>query len=491
MPSCNRYYTFRQVPVSVTNFSFSLTVTIGGLSEEVLLNIFCYYLDTSPRLWPRLAHICRRWRRVVFVSQRTLRLRLFCTYGTPVVKSLDCWPTLPIVVRYGGSSELDPPTCEDEDNILVALKQSDRVSSIHLSLTNSLLEKLSAIGRPVSKLEDLVLLSQDSRQTLPNNAFEWGTRLRSLHLTRIAYVALPQLLYSSRKLVDLRLHEVLSPWLLSPESLTDALSGMTLLQSLSLHLLPTTDHIGRHLPYGKRIVLPSLTRLNFRGIAVYLEDLVAGIDAPYLSDIEVTYSNEPVSDFSKLYEFIDRIQTYKSPRRADILSSEYAITISLIQPGAPTSLKFQLLCESLALQISFIARICGHFSAFIFDVEDLRISATPRQSRPADGLHSEAWLEPLNSFTGVKWLHISGELYEYIVRSLEGAERPKTVFPAMHKLYIPEPGSRDAPLSEAVVSLMTSRRLSGHPFAVEYERQYHTGITYAKHYHPYSLTHLE
>ena len=56
MPSCNRYYAFRQVPVSVTNFSFSLTVTIGGLSEEVLLNIFCYYLDTSPRLWPRLAH---------------------------------------------------------------------------------------------------------------------------------------------------------------------------------------------------------------------------------------------------------------------------------------------------------------------------------------------------------------------------------------------------------------------------------------------------
>ena len=83
-------------------FSFSLKVTIGGLSEEVLLIIFCYYLDTSPRLWPRLAHICRRWRRVVFVFQRTLRLRLFCTYGTPVVKSLDCWPTLPIVVWYGG-----------------------------------------------------------------------------------------------------------------------------------------------------------------------------------------------------------------------------------------------------------------------------------------------------------------------------------------------------------------------------------------------------
>jgi hypothetical protein len=32
----------------------------------------------------------------------TLRLRLFCTHGTPVLKTLDCWPTLPIVVQYGG-----------------------------------------------------------------------------------------------------------------------------------------------------------------------------------------------------------------------------------------------------------------------------------------------------------------------------------------------------------------------------------------------------
>ena len=471
-------------------------MTIGELSEKVLLNLFCYYLDASPRLWPRLAHICRRWRRILFASQRTLYLRLICTHGTPVLKSLDCWPALPIVVQYGGSPELDVPTSEDEDNILAALKQPDRVSSIHLTLTNSLLEKLSSIRQPVSELEDLVLLSQDNlQQTLPINVFGWGTRLRSLHLTRITFFALPQLLYSSRKLVDLRLHEVFSRWLFSPEELTDALVGMAQLQSLSLHFPPTTDHIGRHLPCRKRVVLPSLTRLNFRGIAEYLEDFVAGIDAPHLGDIEVTLFNEPVSGFSRLYEFIDRIQMDKSPDRVDILFSEPVVSISLTWPGPPTRFKTQLFCEPLALQLSTITRICGHLS-FLFNVEELHISAT-QQSRPDDGFHPEPWLELLNSFTSVKLLHISGELSSYITRALGGAERRKTVLPTMHKLCIPRDRARGAPLSEAVVSLLTSRRLSGHPIAVEYERQCHindsrgAGTIYSKHHHPNLLTCLE
>jgi hypothetical protein len=70
----------------------------------------------------RLVHICRKWRRIVFfASQRALRLRLFCTHGTPVLTTLDWWPALPIVVEYGGSPTLDPPAPEDEDNIVVAL----------------------------------------------------------------------------------------------------------------------------------------------------------------------------------------------------------------------------------------------------------------------------------------------------------------------------------------------------------------------------------
>ena len=471
-------------------------MTIGELSDEVLLNTFCYYLDGSPRLWPRLVHICRRWRRVIFTARRILHLRLFCTHGTPVLKYLDCWPTIPIVIQYGGSSELVPLAPEDEENILAALNQSDRISSIHLTVTNLLLEKLSAVERPVPNLEDLALLTQDSlQQTLPNHTFGWGTRLRRLHLTRIAYFALPQLLYSSKNIVDLQLHEVLSPWLSSPESLTDALSGMAQLQSLSLHFLPTTDHIGISLPSRKRVVLPALNRFDFRGAIEYLEDLVAGIDVPYLGDIQVTFLSKTISNFSKLREFVDRIVVHKAPHRVDILSSEHAISISLMQPEVPTCLKLQLFCVPLAGQVSSINQICIQFSALLLDVEDLHIIST-RQSSWHDSYYNEQWLKLLGSFTGVKWFHVSRNLSTDIVRALNEAEGHTTVLPAMHKLYILRIGPRRAPLSEAEVSFMTSRRLSGHPIAVEYERQCYfnelcgEGTTSAKCHH-LSLTRLE
>jgi len=162
-------------------------VTIEKLSDEVLLNIFRYYLDASPRVWPVLVHVCRKWRQIVFASQRALHLQIFCTHGTPVLKTLDCWPALPVVVQYGGSLALDPPAPKDKDNIMAALKQSGRVSSISLTVTSSLLEKLSAIERPFSELEDLVLLSRDSVQLTLPSTFRWGPRLRSLYLTRITF----------------------------------------------------------------------------------------------------------------------------------------------------------------------------------------------------------------------------------------------------------------------------------------------------------------
>lgn len=158
------------------SFSLPLQAMIAKLSSKVLLDIFRYYLNASPRSWPRLVHICRKWRCIVFASQRVLRLRLYCTHRVPLWKTLDCWPaSVPIVVEYGGSRGLDPPTPEDEDNIIAAVKQSDRIGSISLTVTNSLLEKLSAIKRPFPKLEDLIILTQDSPWLALPSSFGWGT----------------------------------------------------------------------------------------------------------------------------------------------------------------------------------------------------------------------------------------------------------------------------------------------------------------------------
>jgi hypothetical protein len=216
---------------------FSQQVTIGILFDDNLLNIFRQYLDANPRFWPTLASVCKKWRQIVLTSPLGLNLRLYCTHGTPVLKAIHFWPALPVVVRYGGFPNLDPPAPEDDDNIIAALKESGRVNSISLTVTSSLLEKLSAISETFSELEELALLSQDRMQrTLPSTV-RWGPHLHTLHSTRIAFPSFLQLILPSQDLVDLQLHEIPSAGYFPPEAFANALSGMSHLQSLSLHFL--------------------------------------------------------------------------------------------------------------------------------------------------------------------------------------------------------------------------------------------------------------
>ena len=448
--------------------------TILRLPDDMLLKIFRYYVDASPRSWPRLVHICRKWRRIVFTSQQALHLRLSCSSGKPVSKALDFWPPLPIVIEYGGSLALDPLSPVDELNIIAALKRSDRVSLISLTVTTSLLDKLYAVERPFMELEDLVLLSQDSVPLTLPSSFRWGSRLRRLHLTRITFPAHLPLLYSSRNLVDLKLHEALNPWYFPIEELTDALSRMAQLQSLSLQFPSTSDYVSLPPPPDRRVVLPALTRLDFQGIAEYLERLVHRLDTPRLENIQVTFLDIWFHDLSRLGEFIDRIGMHQSHHQAYILSSESAISISLTQQhGAPTCLELRLFSELLSEQLSVMSQIFLHLSPFLLSVEDLRISAA-RPSSQEDSLCSGRWQELITSFTGVKWLHLYGDDTTNIARALQKANsRHQTVLPALHKLYLPQPRPRHVPLSGDIVAFMISRWRSGYPIGVAYERLYH------------------
>ena len=373
---------------------------------------------------------------------------------------------------YGGSLELDSPAPEDEVNIIAALKQSDRVSSISLTVTNSLLHKLYTINLKLSflELEDLILLSRDSIPPALPNTFRWGTRLRRLHLTKIVFPALLQLLDSSKNLEDIRLHEAFNPWYFSIEKLMDALSGMAQLRSLSLHFPPHANCVPPF-PPDRRVVLPALTRFICQGCWETLNCFLLRIDAPRLGDIQVTLFDTFISDLdlSKLGDFIDRIEMHRLHRHARILSSKRAISICLAQPGAPACFELRLFRELLSEQLSAMSRIFLHFSPFLLNVEDLRIS-TPRPSSQKDSLCSGQWLELIDSLTGVKWLHLDGNYSIDIVSVLQDAySQRKTVLPALYKLYLPQPGPRHAPLSEDVVLLMTSRWNSGHPIGVEYE----------------------
>ncbi|KAI9431560.1 hypothetical protein H4582DRAFT_2062637 [Lactarius indigo] len=92
---------------------------INMLPDDVLLEVFDFYRMSGKSLcptriktawnWYELVHVCTRWRRIIFGSPRRLDLLLICTRGTPVRRSLGCWPAFPIAIdfypdrRFGGT----------------------------------------------------------------------------------------------------------------------------------------------------------------------------------------------------------------------------------------------------------------------------------------------------------------------------------------------------------------------------------------------------
>jgi hypothetical protein len=447
--------------------------------NDVLLNIFRHYLDTSPQFWFTLGHVCQSWRQIIFTSPLSLHLRLHCTHGKPVLKTLDYWPPLPLVVSYGGFHMHRPPAPDDEDNIMAALEKHVRVHSISLTISNTLLKRFSTIPGPFSELEELALLSQDNAQLTLPSAFWWGHRLRTLHSTRIAFPSLPQLLSPSQDLVDLQLHEIPGLGYFSPEAFADALCGMTQLRTLSLYFLSLPprrhrDYLRLPPPPGDRVVLPALTCFKYRGISKYLDSLVARIDTPRLIDIDTTLFNQPTLDTSQLSLFVKRIEMQKSPHRADILSSSGTISIAFTQPGTVTKLELKISCELLDWQLSSICQICDNFSLLLFCVEDLGIDATGSSGVP-DDMDAEQWVRLILAFRSAKNFRVAGERATDILGALCSADE-ETVLPALRSLRVQERMSmfNFEPLRNSVGSFVTQRRLSGHPVQLSYSESRYT-----------------
>ena len=454
-------------------FSFSPQVGIERLPVEMLLNIFRHFLCISPQGWPTLTHVCGDWRDIVLTSPLGLRLRLYCTHGTPVLKNLDFWPPFPLVMSYGGTPTLNPPAPKDDENIIVALKQSHRVNSISLTVTNSLLKHLSTISEPFPNLEELVLLSRADVQQVTRDlrsAFRWGPRLRTLYLTGFPFPALLQHLSPSTSLVDLRLHEIPIVGYFSPEAFADALSELAQLETLSLHFLtlPSRRNFVSLSPDpSKRVALPELTCLKYRGTSTYLDRFVARIDTPRLVKMGITFFGQPTMDTSQVGRFIERIETLTPLGRADVQTSAHAISVCFSKPGAPSRLNLQISWEQLDWQLSSLTQICDHFSPFLRHVHDLRISSIQSPSEKAD-VDRQQWRGLIHAFGGTKDFCLAGAHITDILWALFSADDAPatgtTVLPTLQNLRVEGPISIFGPLLEAAKeSFITSRRLSGHP----------------------------
>ena len=449
------------------------------LPVDVLLKIFDFCQLDSNRYgitfrpgseWHRLAHVCYRWRVTVFASPRRLNLTLFCTHGTPVRKSLGCWPPFPILMDYLTSSNRSSPTPNYEDDIIAALEHPDRVRGIKLAVTSALLAMVASVMQEsFVALTTLWLTSKDRNAPILPDVFLSGSapHLEQFCLAGISFPALPTLLLSASDLIDLQLKDIPQGGYISPEAMVTSLAALTRLDSLCIWFKSPTSFLQpRYSPLSTRNVLPSLITFNFRGCSEYLEHLLARIDTPRLHSFTITYFNQLDFQVPQLSQFIRRTESLDLAQsrhaQARIRMSNLYIELDFEEEGHSRScLTLCISCKWLDWQVSHLAQILGQSAAMVSNVDHLSIDEVDLQLDPRckDDADDTNWLELFRPFTAVKMLHGSKQLAGHIALALDGVSGDVVTeaLPSLESLLLENQPAR------SIEQFITVRQLSGHP----------------------------
>ena len=448
-------------------------VTIDVLPDVALLRIFDFCTDRGHIMgkeipaWHRLVHVCRKWRNVIFGSPRRLELLLYCRASTPIRKTLDVWPQLPIAIQaysYDGS-------LWNEGNIFAALKHNNRISEMYI-FDPPISEKekvLAALQQPFPALTTLMLAFYTQTALVVPASFLGGSApdLRTLSLDRIPFPGLPNLLMTATHLVHLQLHNIPHSGYFSPEAIVTALAVLTSLRALHVEFESPRSLPDRRLHQRTRVLLPVLTYLQLKGIGEYMEDLVARIDAPLLDQLIITFFYQLIFDSPQLIQFMSRTPKFKAHNEALVVFTSYNVSLTLPHTS-DAMLQMGILCNQSDRQLSSLAQVCSSSipRALMSTIERLRIE---NESNWQDNSENSQWLELFRPFTAVKYLSVFSNFMPHIAPALKElvGERVTEVLPALQTLYLYRP-LPPGPAWETIEQFVAARQLAGHPIVVSH-----------------------
>jgi hypothetical protein len=431
-------------------------MTASELNDDVLLNIFHWYRfynTTSEdqgwnleRWWYKLIHVCRKWRHLILVSPTRLDLHLVCTYGTPVKVMLSHSPPLPLIINYPAI-----PTkisTVDEGSAIFALQQNKRVRRIHVAAPAAVsCNFFKAMDCEFPILERLSLhLLTESRAELGLPEKLQAPLLRHLTLSNITLPIQSQLLRNAEGLIALQLWNIPASSEFDPAHLVSQLLGMSRLETLMVQF---------HTPIPKRrfespaqptpIILPNLKVLSFRGSSTYLEGILARINAPLLSTLNVEFFNQLTFNLTRLLQFVRRTGEFRFRSVEMQFDKEFVSVIVDPHPERAGSYPFlvQVKCQPLGWQAACASQICHALGPLLAEVESLTLGFHMDSSVPwQDEIDLEKWHGLLRTFAHVKSLRLSGGLVGDLFRSLQlnEGELPLGLLPDLRELV---PGGRE------------------------------------------------
>jgi hypothetical protein len=208
--------------------------------------------------------------------------------------------------------------------------------------------------------------------------------------------------------------------------------------------------------------------LRFKGVVEYLEDLVAHIDVPQLSTLDITFFNQIVFNTPELVQFICRTPKLKVLENARIVFDHDARVTLSSQTSDHREFTVEISCEGLDRQLSSLAQIFTSSLPPLSTMEDLYIYEDQDSEMVwQDNIEIMAWPELLHPFTGVKDLYLSKQLIPRVAPALQVlvGDRSTDVLPALQNIFLEGLQSLGS-VQEGIGQFVAARQVIGHPITV-------------------------
>ena len=450
----------------------------------MLLNIFYLYRldaldeyhDGSPkfslggqRWWYKLTHVCGWWRYLIFGSPSQLGLHLLCTRGVSIAKMLAHFPSLPLTIYY--HEYVYKTSEEDEEDILLALRHSDRVHYITLCLLPTKLRKIMAtMDEQFPILERLILwpgTKGDGSVVLPRT-FQ-APHLCHLNLWTAALPIRSPLLTTTEGLISLRLNYIPASTYFPPTYLLTQLSLVPQLEILEIQFhspLPNCD-VKRQLqatPIMPHITLPNLRQFAFRGVSTYLEGLLPQISAQVLSKLEIELFNQLSFTVPHLLQFLGASETL-SFNTVHLTFNSYFACLSAFQLGEMRRYPFyvNIMCRHLEWQVLSAAQILHTLQPVLSVMKTLTLihAQYNRLSEWDNKVDRTQWRQLLRPFTNLKMLYVQNELIERLAPSLQSDNGDPLLKFLPNLEEVGYSGGEDA--LKAFTPFLNEQQVAGHP----------------------------
>ncbi|KAF8489508.1 hypothetical protein F5888DRAFT_1159762 [Russula emetica] len=366
---------------------------------------------------------------------------------------------------------------EDEEGLILALEQRDRVPRIRLRMEIPNLQRLTmAISEEYPILEYLIIISPDEHQnlTLPE-------RLQAPHLHHLVLsgFALPigsRLLATAVGLVTLVLMITIPSTYFQPNALFQWISFMPQLETLVIYFFSpdpsrTIERQLTHIPTTiTPIALPNLRWFWFQGVNAYLEAVVSRITSPRLERLQVCFYEQLTFSVPHLLQFMNTTETRNlkfSNAKLKFSSNQVDVaTYPHEEADLSQSLHIRVLCPHLDLRVSAMAQISNSLSQMFSAVEHLTLEYKTHSQSFEE--HNEVdrieWRKILRSFSNMKTLRVGDGLDEEIARCLrlDDGELPLDVLPELRELAY----SRSSHTDDDFTSFVNSRQSAGRPITL-------------------------